>query len=412
MSVAVPAQPGRVRLALRQIATNILHATAGRDVLTNNSPDGWEVEQPWLWWANSGQTVFGNPIPGAGGSQFGSIPAVSRATNLIVDTLSTLPWHVYRDDTDRLPTPDWIADPQGLRLDGRVVDPNTVDQLRMSAVDFWGQWILSALWWGDGFVYAPNRDATGAPKPPMWILHPADVALENGGYWVTDIELDPATVIHLRGKLPIVEGRGTGVLERFAGELGIAWTMRDYVAGAFTAGVPAGYLKTSAPKLTQDQADELKTRWMTAHGSSARRSIAVLNATTEFHPLTWSPVDLAAVDFSRITLGNIALMFDEPAYILGAPTDSNTYANVESRQLELFQLTWLPWIKRVETVLDAQFPRGTELRIVVDGILRADTITRYQTYAIAIDKGILTVDEVRALEARPPLEQPDTVGVA
>jgi phage portal protein BeeE len=103
-------------------------------------------------------------------------------------------------------------------------------------------------------------------------------------------------------------------------------------------------------------------------------------------------------------------MFDEPAYVLGAPTDSNTYANVESRQLELFQLTWLPWIRRIETVLDAQFPRGTELRIVVDGILRADTNTRYQTYEIALKNGILTVDEVRELESRPPMAV--DVGVA
>ena len=55
---------------------------------------------------------------------FASIPAVARATGLIVDTIGTLPWHVYRGDTERLPTPDWIADPQALRLDGRVVDPS------------------------------------------------------------------------------------------------------------------------------------------------------------------------------------------------------------------------------------------------------------------------------------------------
>ena len=71
--------------------------------------------------------------------------------------------------------------------------------------------------------------------------------------------------------------------------------------------------------------------------------------------------------------------------------------------IELYQLTLLPWIGRIEAVLDAQLPRGTELRIEVDGLLRADTKTRFETYAIAIDKGILTVDEVRALETRPPL---------
>jgi HK97 family phage portal protein len=178
-------------------------------------------------------------------------------------------------------------------------------------------------------------------------------------------------------------------------------SLRDYMAGAFAAGVPAGYLKTSAPNITADQAQQLKDRWMTQHGG--RRSIAVLNATTEFHPLTWSPVDVGAAEFARISLNQVALMFGLPAYLLGAPTDSNTYANVESRMTELYQLTLLPWIGRIESVLDAQLPRGTDVRVEIDGLLRADTRTRYESYAIALSNGFLTVNEVREFEGRPPL---------
>ena len=398
----------RARIGLRQITTNVLRATDGRDVLLN-SPDGWEVEQPWLWWLGPGNGAtgpIGHPLPGAGsGPSITGIPAVARATGIIVDTIATLPWHVYRAETERLATPDWIADPQALRLDGRIVDPSLVNDTRMSAVDFWSQWILSALWFGDGFVYAPSSEEGTAPKPPMWLLNPHDVDLAHGAYWVSDIRLDPGTIIHLRGQPPIVDGRGSGVLDRFADEIAVARSLRAYMAGTFRAGVPAGYLKTTVPNVTQDQADALKERWMTQHGGD-RRSIAVLNATTEFHPLTWSPVDMAAADLSRLTLSQIALMFGLPVGYLGGSTgDSLTYSTTELRMLELYQLTLLPWIGRIETVLDAQLPRGTETRIEVDGLLRADTKTRYETYAIAIDKGILTVDEVRALENRPPLER-------
>src|SRR5215471_6478764 len=131
---------GRLSLALRSLRGTILTATDGRDVLLN-SPDGWEVEQPWLWWtgpagSNGSGGPFGNPIPGAGGwAGFAQIPGVSRATSLIVDTIATLPWHVYRGQTERLPTPPWIADPQALRLDGRVVDPGAMHESRISSVD-------------------------------------------------------------------------------------------------------------------------------------------------------------------------------------------------------------------------------------------------------------------------------------
>lgn len=389
-------------MAVRALRGSVLYATDGRDVL-HNSPDGWEVEQPWLWWTGSGGP-FGNPIPGAGGGwqTYSSIPAVDRCTSLVVDTLSGLPWHIYRGDTNRLGTPAWIDDPQGLRLDGRVLDTAAVDEIRLSAVDFWGQWILSALWFGDGFVWAPRRDDSGAPKPPLYVLHPADVEIRDGAYWIGEHEFGPGEIIHLRGKLPISGGRGSGVLVRFGAELGMALSLRDYASGAFTSGVPAGYLKTTVPNISQDQADALKARWMAQHGSKAR-SIAVLNATTEFHPLTWSPVDLEAVEMARISIGQIAMIFGVPPYMLGAPTDTATYANIESRMLELYQHTLLPWIRRIESTLDAQLPRGTELKIEIDGLLRADTKTRYETYAIGIPLGIITADEARELEGRAPL---------
>jgi phage portal protein BeeE len=62
----------------------------------------------------------------------------------------------------------------------------------------------------------------------------------------------------------------------------------------------------------------------------------------------------------------------------------------------------LPWARRIEGVLSAELPRGTNLKIALDGLLRADTKSRYEGYKIAIEAGFMTVDEVRALEDRPP----------
>jgi HK97 family phage portal protein len=402
MAGLAPLAPSRWRLALRQIATNVLHATDGRDVLLN-SPGGWEVEQPWLWWTGNtnGANTIGNPIPGAYGPGFAGIPGVDRCTRLVGETITSLPWHVMRDETERLPTPAWIADPQALRLDGRVIDSSDASDGRLSRSDFWFEWIASSMWWGDGLAYAPTRDTSGAPKPPLWLLNPHDVELREGRWRVSDIELAPGSVIALR-RGPIVNGRGTGIFAQFAADLGMSESLREYTAGAFTAGVPAGYLKTSTPNISQEQADSLKARWLSQHGG-LRRSIAVLNATTEFHPLTWSPVDLAAVDFSRISLQQIALMFGVPAYLLGVPADSSTYANVESRMTEFYQLTLLAWIKNIEAVLGSQFPLGTELHVVVEGLLRADIKSRTESYKTAVETGWLTVDEVRELEGRPPL---------
>jgi phage portal protein BeeE len=48
------------------------------------------------------------------------------------------------------------------------------------------------------------------------------------------------------------------------------------------------------------------------------------------------------------------------------------------------------------------------MRIQTSGLERADTSSRYAAYKTAIDSGFLTVNEVRALEDRPPLEMTPT----
>jgi len=388
---------------IRRISSNILTATDGRDVLLN-SPNGWEVEQPWLWWSGGGQIrgPFGNPIPGAfEGSQLAGIPAVARCTSIIVDELAAMPWKVYRG-REQLDAPDWIADPQALRLDGRVVDPEAVPDVRLSHVDFWSSWLTDALWWGDGLIWAPNRDTTAAPRPPMWLIHPFDWDMREGGYWVGDRQLPAAQLIHLRGPGPIHGGRGMGAFQRFAAELGYTLTVKDYAHSIFYSGVPSGYLKVTKPDLSQEKADELSSRWEAKHGQGNRR-VAVLNSTTDFKELTWSPVDAALAQVISANLNEIANAFGVPGYLIGGTTDNNTYANIESRRMDLVTFTYLPWSSRIEAVLDAQFPRGVSLKVGLDGLQRADSAGRAAFFKTMVaEAGIYTREEARALEDLPP----------
>lgn len=393
------------------LGARIHTATDGRDVLLND-PDGWEIDNPGLWWmgpAGGDGTggPYGNPlVPGGPG---GYLPAVTRCTSLIADTIAGLPWRVKRGDFEELPTPDWISDPQALRVDGRVVDASNVVDVRLSAVEFWAQWIAAALLWGDGYCYVPVRDATtGAPKPPLWQLHPELVSITDGTYWAGGQELPAGSILHLRGQGPYWNGHGTGVLTRAGAELGLACAIRQYAAGVFSSGVPAGYLQSTAPNMTQEAADALKARWMAQHGNP-RRTIAVLNATTAFHPIQISPVDSQLSAAREWSLRDVALAFGVPATMLGVPGDSSTYTNIESRMIEMQQWTLLPWERRIESTLDAQFARGTSVKIRTEGLLRGDTSTRYDAYTKALAAGWLTVDEVRALEDRAPLA---TEGVA
>ena len=113
-------------------------------------------------------------------------------------------------------------------------------------------------------------------------------------------------------------------------------------------------------------------------------------------------MDAGLVEAMAANLNDIANAFGVPAHMIGAPTDANTYANIESRRMDFQTFTLLPWSARIEATLDAQLPRGTSLKLAMDQLLRADTMTRTQAEGLMIDKGIRTVDEVRELEDLPP----------
>jgi HK97 family phage portal protein len=374
-----------------------------------NSPDGW-MENPTsnqFWWVDSSLESL-QPSADFSGVAL-SIPAVSRAAGLIVDTISGLPFQLRRG-LETLETPGWLDDPQLVRPDQRIM--SSVQPGRLNKMEFYGQWIYSALIYGNGFIYIDERDINGAPKSgAMYILHPDLVDYVPGtGYFVRNMEsteweyIPDGKLIHLRNFGELDERKfGMGVIKRHAYSFMVANEMRKYTGQTFKSGVPNGILKVSNPNLTPDQAAELKAKWLENHGN--KRSIAILNSSTEFQPLSISPVDAQLIQMSQMSINEIALAFGLDPYMLGGSSDSNTYANVESRNIAFVQNTLLPWVRRIEETLNAETPRGQYIKINLSGLLRADTATRTMAYATGVDKGWFTVNEIRAFEDLPPLPQ-------
>ena len=393
----------------REIHPRISSRTDGRDVLIN-TPDGWEVSAPWYWFngPDDGSVgPFGNPPPGAFDPLgYVSIPAVTRATSLICDQIAALPWKVYRNEYERIePTPTWITDPQNLARDGRLPferGPELIGS-RLSAVEFWTEWLVSMLWFGNGYCYVPLRGTDGQPQPPMWILNPEYVTIEDHDYYVNGEYLPSSEIIHLRGLPPFTDGYGQGVLTRHGLDVSLAHTVRKYAQSQYQSGIPYGYIKSSQPRMDDVQAESLRDKWMQQHGQSGRRKIAVLNATTDFVPLTITPLDAQLSDARTWSLRDIAMAFGIPPYMLGVSGDTSTYANVEGRHREYLTFTLLPHIRKIESTLEAQLPRGTKMRVETAGFERADTMTRANVYKTLIESGVMTRDEAREREHLAPL---------
>ncbi len=395
-----------------------------------NTYDGFPIDQPihWLGSDQYGDLPWGENGLGPGAA----LSAVARAESLICTTLAHLPWRqltggpTANTSSMELPPARWVTDPTLLRPDARFYGGSTtVAALRRPASTFWASWIRSALMKGIGYlVFVPAED--GSPTPgTMRILNPDHVqpqvsptlGIVNRKIGTADVFVETDSegnfsIGGIRYRLvelpsPICEpdefGVPMGVLERHAKELGLASRAVNYAASTFRAGIPAGYLKVNKPNFNAPQAEALKQRWLEAHGGDAT-SIAVLNADIDFTPLQYSPLDMALIESRRMSLVDIANAFGEPVFLLnGSSGDSNSYSNTETRSIDFKTWTLGSWAVAVEEVLSALLPQQQFIQVDFRGLMKADSKTRYEAYAIAIRSGWLTIPEIRSLENLPEL---------
>jgi HK97 family phage portal protein len=414
--------------------TRTAHNRKTGDLLFND-PDGWVIENPELKWLGPDQL---NALVGTqSGPQAtsaldvaepgNSFPAITRATALICDSLASINWDVKRG-REKLAAPRWITDPALSRPDGRISEWTPTGRNALGPVSFWAQVILSALWYGDAFIYVGTRDLSGQPVPPLLLLHPLLVDVvgpgrtthdkPTPGYWLHNPDddtwhrLEPWEVIHVPGMPPYWGGRGRGAITGHIKSWGEAVAQRNYSTGMFSAGIPAGYLKVTSPNLTEAQADALRQAWTEKHGTlPGQRDIAVLNAVTDFVAVQIDPETMQMGDARRQSTLDVANAFGVEPYMLGLPSDNSTYANIESRMRHFVQFTLLPWARRIEGAMDSEFPQGTELVLDLDSLTRADTSNRIAYYESGLTNGWLTVEEVREAEGLPdiPMPKPEPV---
>ena len=87
-----------------------------------------------------------------------------------------------------------------------------------------------------------------------------------------------------------------------------------------------------------------------------------------------------------------------------------TFSNIEHQAMSFVQNTILPWCARIEKAINIKLFNDSEksthfVKFALDGLLRGDTTTRNQVYKIQQEAGILSINEWRALEDLPPINE-------
>jgi len=287
----------------------------------------------------------------------------------------------------------------------------------MAADEVWELVATHLLLWGNAYL-AKLRDGNGNVSELIPLRPNRVEPIADGGvrYFILDGKKEErhtdADVLHIRGLgtdglvglSPITQARqmlGSGMaLEEF--------TSRFWANSAN----PGGVLKHPR-NLSKEAQERLKASWRRQTGGVANAGeIAILEEDMSWEQVGMPARDAQFIETAQFSLSQIEMLFGLPPGTLGGTTgDSMTYSNTESKGIDFVRWTLRRWLVRIEGALlrdVSLFVQGDRFypEFLVEGLLRADTKTRYEAYKTALNgERWLSVNEVRERENLNPIQQ-------
>lgn len=328
-----------------------------------------------------------------------TLAPVWAAVRFISDTIAAMPLHAVREeDNVKIPitTPALLANPS---LFGGPFE--------------WVQRALTSLLLrGNAYGHIVSFDGNGWPQRVEW-LHPDEMQIKDNRAtsrpeWLwKGRPVSPwlgrdstGELLHIPWFVIPGEVLGLSPIAAFATTIETGILSQRFGRNFFRAdAIPSAVLETEQT-VDQPQAQLIKDRFR--HAASGREPV-VLGAGTTYKPITVPPEESQFLLTIKATATTVASIYGlRPEQIGGESGNSMTYANVEQQSINDVN-DIRPYFTKLEEHFSGLMPSPQYARFNTGVLLRADTKTRYETHAIALDKGFKTVTEVRELEDQPPL---------
>ncbi len=340
-----------------------------------------------------------------------SLTAVYAAIRILSQSISSLPLHLYKrtkDGKERVtegPLVELIEKPCK-EMTGMVYREVMVDHI---------------AGWGTHFAEI-ERDSIKRVIG-LWPLNPSKMRVERIGnrdvqykYTLTD----GTTKIFNSAQIMSVAGYGSNGLtghnpiKLFQEAIGLGLAAEEYGARFFgNSARPSGVLRTDL-QLSAEAKKNLGESWRAAYGGlSNSHRVAILDEGLTFQAISIDPAAAQLLETRKYTITDIARIFNVPPHML-ADLDRATFSNIEQQSLEFIKFTLLPWLVRIEEVLNLTLLNDAERKVYyvkhqVAGLERADIVARYTAHNIARMGGWMTANEIRLIENMNPIDGGDEV---
>jgi HK97 family phage portal protein len=321
------------------------------------------------------------------------LSAVWGCVRLLADVVSELPVHVFAKGTRREVEPPRV-----------LVTPAANTDLP----DWLWQHMISYLLRGNVFGLVVDRVGLGRPNQ-IELINPDRITPQVDGetvIWRLDgREIDPDELWHRRAYPVPGQVLGLSPIAHAAQSIGLGLAAERFGAEFYRDGATPSGVLTTDQRINVEQAEELSDSWHDA--SRGRRRTAVLGGGAKWNAVSVAPEEAQYLDALKFNVTQVCRVFGVPPELVASEAGGSlTYANVEQRDLSLLKYAVQPWLGRLERAMNTLVSRGQYVKFNAAGLLRTDLKSRYESYAIGLDKGFLTIDEVRDLEDREPLSSP------
>jgi HK97 family phage portal protein len=296
--------------------------------------------------------------------------AVSGCVRLITDSIATLPVDTFREDAQGVRTE--IEPPRWLKMP-------TVD------LDFtaWCTQVLTSLLLHGNAYCSVTRSGSQIVE-----LIPVDPSLVTPAmvkgrkvFLVAGREF-PGEILHIPAMMLPGAVKGLSPLEYAATTIGLGLAAQNFAKGQFETSLNMPGVIEYPNRAVPDPQSVAKM-WRRNRSKGGQGLPGVLEGGG-----TWKPTGISneAAQFLQARQWGAAEIAAQVYMVdpsdLGIPVGGTTltYANLEQRNIRRVQVTFLPWIVRLEKALSALLPQPRYVKMNVDALLRADSATRWANY--------------------------------
>lgn len=333
----------------------------------------------------------GSPLGNSTTAALQLIPLYS-ATSLIADSLSIMPCHTFRDKAKLDPQPALTVNPH--------INPV------FTRAEWVHQFATSYLLRGNSYGIITAIDNQGFATKVAW-LNPDNVSVDESGrlpeYYYNGQHIDRATLIHIPWYPQIGSVVGLSPVGQFKVQIETGQSAVKFGRDWFRNGsTPSGHLKYGAGTLNPEQSSYVKSRFQAA---VARNEVFVSGKDWDWTAMSVKPEEAQFLQTIKATANQIAAIYKVPPEDIGGDSggSSLTYATVELNQIKLNVRALQPIFTRLEMHMTRLRPGNQYVKFNPDSQIRTDLLTRMQAHKIALDTGLETLPEGRALEDKAPL---------